>query len=135
MADQIILKVSFIITKTDIDERALFDQMNCQLNKIDKIRYDQPNHPNKLTDVVIEEIFVVGFKTMNKEDELMNKATDDNYNFDRMENNEITNTTTIMKELRNKYVQRVGEMKKFNEAMDKETAEFYSPLHSMGPIY
>lgn len=136
--DQMVLRVSFVIPKKNIDERKLFEQTHT-LGHLDNYVTDNPLHDTNKgldnetltnSDVIIEEVFVVGFLSTDRVDGIgaANLDDDDNYNFQRMENNEVTSMGTIMKELKNKYNSRANEMNKFTEAMDKETKDFHSSL-------
>lgn len=130
--DQVILKVSFVIHKQNIDERKLFDDVYCNLNRIDKIRFDQPGVKVNYADVMIEEIFIVGFLTNSHVDAIdaANQAENNEYDFNRMENNEMTSNNSIMKELQHTYWKRANEANKFDQAMDKETRDFHWSLQN-----
>ena len=96
---------------------------------------DNPNKttkPDKLgnSDVIIEEVFVVGFLADKDEDNILNYNPNEfeQYSFQRMDNNEVVSTAAVMKELQKKYNQRKYEAEKFNKAMDDETRKFHESI-------
>lgn len=133
--DQVILRVSFVIHKQNVDERKLFEDVHCNLNKIDNIRFDQPGveaNATSYANVIIEEIFIVGFLTSSHVDAIdaVNQVENNEYDFSRMENNEMTSNSSIMKQLQYAYMKRANEANKFDQAMDKETRDFHWSLQN-----
>jgi len=126
--EQMILKLSFVIPKNVTDERILF-------NNVHQYKTDNPNSksmPDNLgsSNVIMEEIFIVGFLLDDNENNIVNYNPNDfeEYSFQRMENNEVLATSTIMKELQKKFNQRKHDAEKFNIAMDNETKQFHESL-------
>jgi hypothetical protein len=130
--EQMIIKLSFVIPKIISDERILFKNANCGS---DKYKTDNPNsksQPDKLgsSNVIIEEIFVIGFLMDDNENNIMNYNVNDfeEYSFQRMENNEILATSTVMKTLQKKFNQRKLNDEQFKNSMDDETKKFHESL-------
>lgn len=116
--DQMVLRVSFVLNKSDLNEdRDFFNDLN---NIYDK---DQNKGPN----VVIEEIYILGFLTRFGENK-DRPYKKDFYSFTRLENSEILDQRVILDELNEKYKQRTIEMNNFNASLDLEGRNFHSSL-------
>jgi hypothetical protein len=130
--EQMILKLSFVIPKIVTDERTLFKNAHCGSEKYITDNPNSKSTPDKLgsSNVIMEEIFVVGFLSDDDENNIMNYNPNDfeEYSFQRMDNNEVLATSTIMKELQKKFNQRKCEAEKFNNAMDNETRKFHESM-------
>jgi len=106
--DQIVLKASFIQ-----DKRALTDENNFFSSK------------QVPTLVVIEDVFIVGYlSNVAMDDEVPYYGTKGEYNFDSLENNEITKTKYVEQVLNKKYRDMALEMEYRNSQLDGEVREF-----------
>lgn len=118
--DQMIAKISFIRSNVDLDvERNFFNDI---LNK-NKKAYDPTFN------IVIEEIFIVGFLTDTKQD--IGNKYDEFYNFDGLNYNDVMSDKIIMKELIKKYAEKHEEDKKFSRSLDKETRFFHDNIRDI----
>jgi len=101
--DQLLLKVSFVMNKTSINEdREFFDS--------DK---------NEEKEIIIEEIFVIGYMTTSTVD-TSGKKPDDFYNFGDEENQNMLSDKVIVKELIKKYKDRTKEMGQFTSDINND---------------
>jgi hypothetical protein len=112
--DQMAVKVSFVMNKRETNlDRKFFE----------KQELDTQN-------VIIEEIFILGFLQREGLDKT-NKRPDDFYNFKGLENQEILDQKTIIKELIKKYRERSRDVNDFNSAINgfnASLANFNGPL-------
>lgn len=129
--DQMIVKISFIKENIDINlERKLFDDINADYNK--ESDFDNSNiveKPTYNTDMVIEEIFVVGF--LSKEGLGGDKPFETNldlYNFKGLETNDLIDQRMVMKELINKKRQINKEMNNFTAILDPNDQQFHKDI-------
>lgn len=114
--DQMIVKISFVQDNTDINGERIFFQ---------DIELYTDNNKNSEYNVIIEEIFIVGFLT---DDEAFVGDGDDFYNFKGIETDGMIDNKTIMKELIKKYKNRRKEDRKFSESLDEEGQIFHDEL-------
>jgi hypothetical protein len=111
--DQMSVKISFVLDKKDVNEdRNFFDKDNKSTNH---------KLSNKNQTVVIEEIYILGFMTIDGTTTI-NKTPDDFYNFKGMENEGMLDQATIMKELIKKQKDRT-----------KHTTDFNVPINGLNP--
>lgn len=95
--DQLLIKVSFVMNKKSInEEREFFDDIK-----------------NEEKEIIIEDIFVIGYMT-NSTVDTSGKKPDDFYNFEKMENQNMLDDKVILKELIKKYKDRTKEMGQFS---------------------
>ena len=123
--DQIILRVSVIIPFNTKDERKLFDNNNFTSNQsIDMLS----------NDIIIEEIFIVGFLSNDHMDDIPGPISiyggnnTDLNNFDNLNINKITTNKEILNELYKKNNEKKYETQQFSNNMDHETAKFHQTL-------
>lgn len=103
----------------------IIQKMNVDDQMIIKIYFLKNNKDNKkICDVIIEEIFIVGFLTDRSLPERGNKA-DDFYNFKGLNNNDVVNDQTIMKELIKKYQDKSKDDRKFAQSLNEEDRIFH----------
>lgn len=107
VVEQMVVRVSFVMDNSDIN----IDRDGFVLSLTKKI------NP---TNVVIEEIFVLGFMTELMTPNQQTKSVDNFYNFDGLNKNQtdIIDQSTIMKELIKKYKSKASEMKNFTTSLD-----------------
>ena len=96
--DKLLIKISFIINKNDINESRKF--------------FEKDNNVQDL-EIYIEDIFMIGYMTFGNENK-SGKKPEDFYNFDGLENQDILDQKVIMQELIKKYKQRTNDMNNFN---------------------
>lgn len=137
VSDQMIVRVSFVRENNNIDdERKFFDDIDC-----DYLKNNYTNGPklvnSKVSDpefneMVIEEIFIVGFLTnVGMEGEkAVNYDKLDFYEFKGLETNDIVDQHTIVKELMQKRLQQQKEMQSFTSSLSSEGQQFHSELPS-----
>jgi hypothetical protein len=115
VTDQMCLRLSFVLDRKEVNiDRDMFKES-------DEIA----------TQVVIEEIFIVGFYSDYGQDgQLENYKPDDFYNFEALNGADMIDQKTIVKELREKYKQRTKEMNSFNAMLDTEGANFHAEMPS-----
>lgn len=119
--DQMIIKVSFVMNKNDVNiDRNFFSDIK------DLDNLNDPNKDDTLS-VIIEEIFIIGFLTNNEINEA-GKDRDSFYNFSGLQDNEHISQKTIMKELMKKYTDRTKESNNFNATLDTEGRNFHRDL-------
>lgn len=128
--DQLVVKVSFVINKRETNlDRKFFDNENVR---------DSEN-------VIIEEIFILGHLSL-EGDNKTDSRPDQFYNFKGLENQEIVDQKTIIKELIKKFKERSREtgynnasingfnasLANFNGPLDPETQKFRDEVpHTM----
>lgn len=112
--DQLLIKVSFVMDKKLINEDRDFFK-----NKLEKNNKELNKNIMEL-EIIIEDIFVVGYMTLNNTIDTMGKKPDDFYNFEGLENQNMLNDKVILKELINKYKDRAKEMKQFSSDIYNE---------------
>jgi hypothetical protein len=110
--DQMLLKVSYVIQKNNIDDERNFFENNQDIH------------------VIIEEFFIVGFMT--KKVTPVAKQHTDLYNYEKLENQEIKDVNYIVKELNKKQKIRAREMNAFNNSLDNETKEIKKSAINLG---
>lgn len=115
VSDQLIVRVSFVLSKSHmIPKKKLFVEV---ANKYD----------SKTTSVVIEEIFIVGYLT--KQGITKTDVISDNfYNFDGLEKQEIVDQALVMRELNKKLRDRNANLNTFNDNLDEEGRNFHRDL-------
>lgn len=96
VSDQLIIKVSFVMEISDVNENRNF--------------FDSDNGEREIT---IEEIFMLGYLTKGERSKKGGNIQDF-YNFENMEHQNIIDDKTVLKQLMGKYKERAKEMKKFN---------------------
>ena len=120
--DQMIVKVSFVMSKSDVNlDRNFFNDVKDLKNNRDTKKSDDGES------VIVEEVFILGFLTR-KEINEAGKVRDSFYNFAGMEDNEHISQGTIMKELIKKYKDRTRETNNFNATLDPEGRNFHRDL-------
>lgn len=104
--DQMIVKISFVINKREVNhDREFFETI-----KDTKKKYNT---------AIIEEINIIGFlQREGLRNESKNNSDDDYYNFNSLNKQDITDNNTIMKELLNKSKVRKYESSKFNGSIN-----------------
>lgn len=111
--DQMVVKVSVVLDKRALrDERTFLNNINPELP------------------VVIEEIFVLGYLSLEGMDG-SDAPRDNLYNFDGLENSEMLDQRIIINELMNKYTQRTKEMQQRVDMLDENGQTFHSTLPSL----
>lgn len=117
--DQIILKVNFWLDKRDINgDRQFFKDKNDE--DTDEISVDEE------LDVVIEEIFVVGYLTGNRDYDGMDKGARKNfYHFENIEKDGMMDQQEILRQLRQKQRDRAIETGNRIGNLDKENQMLY----------
>ena len=110
VVDQMVVRVSFVTDKTDVNEDRDF------------FKEEKPNQK-----VIIEEIFILGFMTPNSSDKYT-QHVDSFYNFDSLEKTDAISDKQIVKELMKKYRDRTAEMNSFNATLDTEGRNFHRDL-------
>lgn len=113
--DQLLISVSFVVNKRNIDEERKF--------------FDNDVSP-KEEQIIIEDIFIVGYMTFNGTNKT-NTKPNDFYNFKNLENQEMLDQKLILKELTKKYKQRAKDMNNFNIDLDIENSKFRSELPNL----
>lgn len=116
--DQMILKINFLKRDNYINKDRKF------FNDLDDT---QSSNSTILFNIIIEEIFVVGFLS-NEVGTKTGDANDNFYNFKSLGKNEITDNKSIMKELIKKYKKKQKNDRKFRKALDKESQLFHEGL-------
>lgn len=115
--DQMLVSVSFVLPKAQIDERKFFENHEEELNNCDNgITY---KYKNSDTTVLIEMIYIIGFMTRDQQDK-EGARYEDFYNFDGLNDNNMMDQKTIMLELQKKYDERAKEMNNFTANLDLE---------------
>ncbi|AYV75747.1 MAG: hypothetical protein Terrestrivirus3_16 [Terrestrivirus sp.] len=133
--DQMIVRVSFVSENHDVnEERDFFKDLDPNITTTPKKQNQKIQDRNH--EMVIEEIFVVGFLTnvgqgTGTDAKPINYDNLDWYNFKGLELNGITDQGTIMKELIHKYKERDNSMMTFTSSLDKEGREFHEDLPHM----
>jgi len=119
--DQMVLRVSFVLNNQDVNnERDFFKRKNIEGKK----------YKPSTADVIIEEIFVVGF--MSDFGFGVKSPRKDFYKFDSIENeNEMMNQYDIIRELKNKYSQRDFENRGLTTAYDADGKLVYHDLSQL----
>jgi len=124
--DKMAIRLHFI-TSNDDDE--------CGKRYINDGVINQNANVNKSNNVVvIEEIAILGFFIFESEPNLSQHSNkvqtpnDDFFNFDDLNNNDITDQKFIMKELKDTYKRRIEEAGGFNAALDTEGRNFNNTL-------
>jgi hypothetical protein len=114
--DQIIIKTSFVQ-----DKRPLYDENN--FNIISKVELR----------VIIEDIFIVGYLSKDGSDAKLQYDNDavKFFNYDDMEQNNMTDPKKIQKILLKKYKQRTQEMQQRNALLDEEGQTFHKDLPNL----
>lgn len=121
VTDQMVVKVSFVSDNRHAhseDERRFFRDLETD----SRVSVGQGGTVN----IVIEEIFVVGYLTDCAVDP--GNKQDDFYNFKGLETNDVIDNKTIMKELIKKYKVRNTEDLKFTASLDEEGQAFHNGL-------
>ena len=114
VSDQMILKGDFVQ-----DMRPLNDENNFFINK--KIK----------TQVIIEDIFVIGYLSKEGNNDLDTFKPNEYYNYNKMEYNDLTDPKYIQKILLEKYKQNTLEMDQRNALLDEEGQAFHRDLPNM----
>jgi hypothetical protein len=110
VVDQMVVRISFVTDKADINEdRDFFKDTQENLK------------------VIIEEIFILGFMSPTSSDKLVQQV-DSFYNFDSLERTDAISDTQITKELIKKYKERTAEMNSFNATLDTEGRNFHRDI-------
>lgn len=120
-ADQMIIKISFVKDNTSNNinkERTFFDDITVDFS-------NKTKHNNKLKDspnMVIEEIFIIGFLTNEglHENSALNNDKLDFYNFNGLNDSDITDNHTIAQELIHKKLEQQKEMNSFTASLSLE---------------
>lgn len=113
---QLVVKVGFVMSKTEIN--------------LDRNFFDKEFKPDQ-TNVIIEEIFILGYLTTDGVNKYGSNP-DQWYSFEKVQNQEILDAGTIIKELRQKYRQRAKDMKNFSSSLDREGRVAYESVPSLG---
>lgn len=133
--DQMIIRISFVRENNNIDdERKFFDDIDA-----DYCKNNYTNGPKKVNsrvsdpssnEMVIEEIFVVGFLTNEgiEGEKSVNYDKLDFYEFKGLETTDIIDQHTIAKELIQKRLQQQKEMMSFTASLDEEDRNFHNEL-------
>lgn len=113
---QIRYEITLIIYKKNTDDDLVI--------KISLVRDKRlPNNHNYKTNIIIEFIYVIGFFTKNAIDTNA-KSPDNFYIFDNIDNQKISDRESIIKQLRNKLIQRNNNINNFNNSLDNEMKNF-----------
>lgn len=130
VGDQMIVRVSFVTENHNVNEdREFFKDL--EPNITTKTKYQNDTVQDGFNDMVIEEIFIVGFLSNNNTSQDNKGSNYDGlnfYNFKGLEMNGITDQGTILKELIHKYKERSNDMMTFSSSLDKEGMEFHNDL-------
>jgi hypothetical protein len=122
VSDQMVIQISFVMNKEFDDERNILEpKAGC------KIPFT-PHKNGTKSDVIIEQIFIVGFLSSSGMGINSDSANEDHYNFDKLERSDIVDPKFVMKEVERKYEQRTRDMNKFNGMLDDEGQEFHQGL-------
>lgn len=129
--DQMIIKASFVKPNLDVNfERKLFDDLDKDYNK--ESGFDNSflfKNDNNYDNLVIEEIFVVGFLTKEGSRDSEDGIGNNNfYNFKGLETNDMIDQKVVMKELINKYRDNNKRMSNFTASLDTSDQEFHNEL-------
>lgn len=130
--DQMILKISFVRENYDVDtERQFFKDLDIDYTTNAKANNAKVDKNNK-NQMVIEEIFIVGFLTNEGISDDANNPTNfdklDFYDFKGLEGTDMVDQQTILKELIEKKKQRNKEMMAFTASLDDYDREFHAEL-------
>jgi hypothetical protein len=117
--DQMLVKISFVVTKRGITERNFFNDVK----ELD-ISNDKKDCDMKL---VVQEIYVLGYLTK-KQVNNENIQRDEFYHFSDLENTDYISQKQIMQELIKKYKQRTQENNSFNATLDVDGRNFHRDL-------
>lgn len=114
--DQMVLKVSFVI-----DKSVLHDENNFFLSKNIEMR------------VTIEDVHIQGYLSREGTDArlIFDNDVDKFFDYDKMEQNNMTDPRLIQKTLMDKYKQRTLEMEQRNATLDEEGQAFHRELPHM----
>lgn len=127
--DQMVVKMSFVKDNLNINkERQFFDKINDDYDKESGISKKHKKKNDELN-MVIEEIFVVGFLTdegLSNEQPNVNNL--DFYNFKGLEANDISDGKQITKELVRKFRLRDNDRDEFVANLDPQTQKFRNEL-------
>lgn len=121
--DQMIIKISFVKDNSNINgERQFFKDL--------ENNYMNPNNEESSDlNIIIEEIFVVGFLT--DEGTHPGNKTNDFYNFKGLLTDDIIDNKTIMRELIKKYKNRSKDDLKFTSSLDEQGRIFHDELRDI----
>ena len=99
--DQMLVSVSFVLPKAQIDERKFFENHEEEIKNSDNGIVYKCKNSNFNNTVLIEMIFIIGFMTRDKQDK-EGARYEDFYNFDGLNEDNIMDPETIMFELQKK---------------------------------
>lgn len=121
--DQMVVKITFVQDNRNINsDRKFFKDLELDTT--------ESNHTNNSTfNIVIEQIFIVGFLTNEGVNE--GNKEDDFYNFKGLETNDVICDKTIMKELIKKHKCREIEDLKFAASLGEEGRLFHDELRDV----
>ena len=105
--DQLIARISVIYDKRDISEERQFFNRDPEQN---------------MGSLIIEDIFIIGVLVQQGIGRV-NQLRDNFYNFKSLENNGMIDQEKLIKELMNKFNQRMSEVNHFNSILDDEARE------------
>ena len=114
VSDQLLIKVSFIEKSNFSCDEDFFIKKSTRFNK----------------KIYINGIFIVGVLSLyGQNDKQQAELLDDSmYNFDNLNEDQITDQRAVMKELEKKYVDRVSEMEHRVSMLDEEGKDFHKSL-------
>lgn len=131
--DQMIIRISFVRENYDIDtERQFFKDLPIDYTSNAKANNGKVNNKNKDLEMVIEEIFIVGFLSNEGMSDDSNNPTNYDklnfYDFKGLEGSDMVDQKVILKELIEKKKQRDKEMMAFTASLDDYDRDFHAEL-------
>jgi len=132
--DQMVIRISFVRENYDIDtERQFFKDLPIDYTTNAKENNGKVNkNKNKDLEMVIEEIFIVGFLSNEGISDDSNNPTNydklDFYDFKGLEGSDMIDQQVILKELIEKKKQREKEMMSFTASLDDYDRDFHAEL-------
>ena len=121
--DSIVIKVNFFIDKNNVNKDRNFFKDNEDTDSIDSDHH---------LDVVIEQIYTIGFLINSSDDKLIG---DNFYNYDNIEKSNITDQNDIINQLNNKVHKRYLEAQETVDNLDYEEKKNRNELTNIDNIF